>query len=127
MSAAPLSHEIDAERETPAPALVPIRTQEEPHAAGGPPRADDASRSELRRTHGTALMRFAFKFTLGDKYRAGDIVQETRLRAGRRPKVADGHAETVSPWLFTVARHIAIDPWRTTSRHDDVLDSSRST
>ena len=46
MSAAARNQEIDAERETPAPALVLMRTQKEPHAAGGPPRADDASRHD---------------------------------------------------------------------------------
>jgi hypothetical protein len=86
VSAATLSDEIDAERESPAPTLVLMRTQEEPHAAGGPPRADDASRSELWWILGTVLMRFAFKLTLGGKSRAGDIVRETRLRAWRHPR-----------------------------------------
>ncbi len=83
MSAAPPSHEIDAERETPTPALVLVRTQDEPRAAGSPSRADDASLSELWRIHGTVLRRFALKLTLGDNYRAEDLVQEARLRAWR--------------------------------------------
>ncbi len=55
MSAATVSHEIDAEREAPTPALVLMRTRKETRAAGSPSRADDASLSELWRTHGTVL------------------------------------------------------------------------
>jgi RNA polymerase sigma-70 factor, ECF subfamily len=116
------THEIDVERETPTPALVLIRTQEEPHAAGSLSRADDVSLSGLRRTYGIVRTRYAFKLTLGGNHRAGDIVQETRLRAGRYPAVAGGHAGTVRPWLFTVARPIAIGLWRALSRHDHVRE-----
>ncbi len=61
MSAATPEDENNAERETgaPAPALILMRTQEEPLAAGSPPRADEASLSELWRIHGTVRMQFA--------------------------------------------------------------------
>lgn len=124
MNAAALDHEIDAQREAgkPAPNLVLVRTQDQPRAAGSPPRASDESMRELWRVNGTVLMRFALKLTLGDKHRAEDIVQEALLRAWRHPEVVDGHAETIRPWLFTVTRNVAIDLWRTQSRHDDIIE-----
>ncbi len=124
MNAATLDHEIDAQREIgkPAPALVLVRTQEQPAVAGSPARAASESMNELWRIHGTVLMRFALKLTLGDSHRAQDIVQETLLRAWRHPEVVDGRAEVIRSWLFTVTRHVAIDMWRTQSRHDDIIE-----
>jgi len=78
--------------------------------------------NQLWRINGTSLMRFALKLTLGNKHRAEDIVQETLVRAWRHPEVIDGHAETIRPWLFTVARNVAIDLWRMQSRRDDVIE-----
>src|SRR5260221_9657974 len=68
--------------------------------------------SELWRHHGSALMRFACKLTLGDRQRAEDIVQETLLRAWRHPEVLGTGRAPIRPWLFTVARRVAIDVWR---------------
>lgn len=118
MNAAARYDEIEARRESgkPRPALVLVRTQEQP------PTAEDESMNELWRIHGPVLRRFALKLTLGDSQRAEDIVQETLLRAWRHPEVVDGHAETIRPWLFTVTRHVAIDMWRARSRHDDVIE-----
>ncbi|MHB8274436.1 MAG: sigma factor [Dermatophilaceae bacterium] len=42
-----------------------------------------------------------------------DIVQETLLRAWRNPKVLDQAQGSARAWLFTVARHLVIDEWRT--------------
>jgi RNA polymerase sigma-70 factor (ECF subfamily) len=87
-----------------------------------PRRANGESMNQLWRINGASLMRFALKLTLGDKYRAEDIVQETLVRAWRHPEIIDGHAETVRPWLFTVARNVGIDLWRTQSRRDDIIE-----
>jgi RNA polymerase sigma-70 factor (ECF subfamily) len=84
--------------------------------------AASKSMTELWEINGAALTRFALKLTLGNAHRADDIVQETLIRAWRNPHITDGHAETIRPWLFTVARHIATDLWRTQSRHDDALE-----
>jgi RNA polymerase sigma-70 factor, ECF subfamily len=78
--------------------------------------------NQLWRINGASLMRFALKLTLGDKYRAEDIVQETLVRAWRHPEIVDGHAETIRPWLFTVARNVGIDLWRMQSRRDDIIE-----
>jgi RNA polymerase sigma-70 factor (ECF subfamily) len=125
MNAAELDHEIAAQRGTgtPAPALVLVRTQEQPRVAGDPPRTRSESMNELWRIHSMVLRRFALKLTLGNHYRADEIIQETLVRAWRHPEVVDGHAQTIRPWLFTVARNVATDLWRTQSRHDDVIES----
>lgn len=78
--------------------------------------------SELWRTHGCALLRFAQKLTLGDRQRAEDIVQETLLRAWRHPEVLGSGCAPIRPWLFTVARRIAIDMWRARARTDETSD-----
>jgi RNA polymerase sigma-70 factor, ECF subfamily len=81
--------------------------------------------SELWRTHGSALLRFAQKLTLGDRQRAEDIVQETLLRAWRHPEVLGTGRVPIRPWLFTVARRIAIDMWRTRARTDEIPDGGQ--
>jgi RNA polymerase sigma-70 factor (ECF subfamily) len=92
------------------------------HALAGPARANGESMNQLWRINGASLMRFALKLTLGDKHRAEDIVQETLVRAWRHPEIVDGHAETIRPWLFTVARNVGIDLWRMQSRRDDIIE-----
>jgi RNA polymerase sigma-70 factor (ECF subfamily) len=75
--------------------------------------------SELWARHGRALLRFACKLTLGDRQRAEDIVQETLLRAWRHPEITGNGRAPLRPWLFTVARRIAIDMWRARTRDPD--------
>jgi RNA polymerase sigma-70 factor, ECF subfamily len=87
-----------------------------------PRRADGESMNQLWRINGASLMRFALKLTLGDKHRAEDIVQETLVRAWRHPEIVVGHADTIRPWLFTVARNVGIDLWRMQSRRDDIIE-----
>jgi RNA polymerase sigma-70 factor (ECF subfamily) len=48
--------------------------------------------------------------TGGDVHSAEDVVQETMLRACQRPGAVAG--QPVRAWLFTVARHWAIDQHR---------------
>ena len=84
--------------------------------------AHPESISQLWRINGASLMRFALKLTLGNQHRAEDIVQETLVRAWRHPEIVDGHADTIRPWLFTVARNVAIDLWRMQSRRDDIIE-----
>jgi RNA polymerase sigma-70 factor, ECF subfamily len=73
-----------------------------------------ASDEELIRAlyaeHAAPLLRYAVHLMSGDRQRAEDIVQETLLRAWQHPEaIADRPAR---PWLFAVARNLAIDSYR---------------
>jgi RNA polymerase sigma-70 factor, ECF subfamily len=60
--------------------------------------------------HAGPLLRYAMHLMSGDRQRAEDIVQETLLRAWQHPEaIADRPAR---PWLFAVARNLAIDAYR---------------
>lgn len=67
---------------------------------------------ELHGEHASALWGFALRLTGGDRERAEDVVQETLLRAWRSPTVLDVPDGARRAWLFTVARHLVIDDWR---------------
>ncbi len=77
----------------------------------------------LHDEHGGALWSFVLGLTNGDRARAQDVVQETFLRAWRTPAVLERTAQSPRAWLFTVAKRIVIDEWRTArSRHERVTD-----
>ncbi|MGF1428316.1 sigma-70 family RNA polymerase sigma factor [Kitasatospora sp. LaBMicrA B282] len=81
---------------------------------GGAERAtlDQKTLAELYRLHGPDLLRALVRLTSGDRGKAEDILQETFVRAWQHPEaIADG-PEKCRPWLFTVARRIAIDHFR---------------
>ncbi|MBO0856745.1 MAG: sigma-70 family RNA polymerase sigma factor [Nocardia sp.] len=65
--------------------------------------------------HAAALWRYTYSL-VGDPGRAEDIVQETLLRAWQRPEVLDQSTSSSRAWLFTVARHMAVDEFRS-ARH----------
>jgi len=62
--------------------------------------------------HGEALLCFVRRLTRGDGQFAEDVVQETLLRLWNRPQILEQRAESVRPWLFTVARNLVIDDRR---------------
>lgn len=83
-------------------------------SAGGGNSRRIASDEELVRAlyaeHAGPLLRYAVHLMSGDRQRAEDIVQETLLRAWQHPEaIADRPAR---PWLFAVARNLAIDAYR---------------
>jgi RNA polymerase sigma-70 factor, ECF subfamily len=57
--------------------------------------------------HGGPLLAYVERLTGGDRQQAEDVVQETLVRAWRHAERLA--SETARPWLFTVARKIAID------------------
>jgi RNA polymerase sigma-70 factor, ECF subfamily len=78
--------------------------------------------------HAVALWSFVVPLVGGDRVRAQDVVQETMLRAWRRPDVLDQANGSVRPWLFTVARNIVVDEWRRHRTDRDVpLESGAET
>ena len=54
----------------------------------------------------------ALRLCGGDRHRAEDLAQETMLRAWQHPPALDPNRGSVRAWLFTTARHLAIDAWR---------------
>ncbi|MBO4207024.1 sigma-70 family RNA polymerase sigma factor [Micromonospora echinofusca] len=69
--------------------------------------------TELYVAHAEALRRFLRRLTLGDLQAAEDLLQETLLRAWRHLDQLPTDVASLRPWLFTVARRLAIDAART--------------
>jgi RNA polymerase sigma-70 factor (ECF subfamily) len=78
----------------------------------------------LHDEHAAALWAFAVRLTGGDRQAAEDVVQETLLRAWRNPDSPAFSAEqsgAARGWLYTVARRIVIDEWRSRSVRPEKL------
>lgn len=74
--------------------------------------ADDARLLRvLQEEHSAALWRYVVHLT-GNRAEADDIVQETLVKAWRRPTVLDQSRTSARAWLFTVARNLVIDSRR---------------
>src|SRR5215203_4891807 len=74
---------------------------------------------QLHDEHAAALWGYCLRLTNRDHARAEDVVQETLLRAWRHRDRLDESRGSVRAWLFTVARNIVIDDWRTSrSQHE---------
>nr|WP_234312281.1 sigma-70 family RNA polymerase sigma factor [Streptomyces griseus] len=73
---------------------------------------DERTLQELQREHGPALLSFLLGLTYGDRQRAEDLAQETLVRAWLHPEAFDDSYDSIRPWLFTVARRLAIDARR---------------
>jgi RNA polymerase sigma-70 factor (ECF subfamily) len=82
--------------------------------------AEDQLMRVLHADHSGALWSYALHLTNGDRTRAEDVVQETLLRAWRHPRVLDQSQGSARAWLFTVARRIAIDGWRSATSRSEV-------
>ena len=81
---------------------------------GGDVRTDDGELLRaLHNEHGGALWSYVVGLTNGDRAQAQDVVQETMLRAWRNPQVLAQTSGSARGWLFTVAKRIVIDDWRT--------------
>jgi RNA polymerase sigma-70 factor (ECF subfamily) len=85
--------------------------------------SDETLLRALHDEHAHALWSYAVSLTRGDHARAQDVVQETLLRAWRTPAVLDQSHGSARGWLFTVAKRIAIDEWRSArNRHEFVAE-----
>ncbi len=77
----------------------------------------------LHDEHAGALWSYVVGLTNGDRAQAQDVVQETMLRAWRNPQVLTQQSGSARGWLFTVAKRIVIDDWRTArSRRERVTE-----
>ncbi len=66
----------------------------------------------LHDEHAAALWGFCLHLTDRDQAHAQDVCQETLLRAWKHPDVLTKPPSLARGWLFTVARNIVIDEWR---------------
>ncbi len=76
---------------------------------------------QLHDEHADALWSYCVRLTGHDRTRAEDIAQETLLRAWRHLDVLDEGHGSVRAWLFTVARNLVIDDWRSRRHHREVV------
>ncbi|MER5884041.1 sigma-70 family RNA polymerase sigma factor [Streptomyces sp. NPDC001941] len=96
-----------------------------PHGSTSPEQEEQSARADeraahlgeeavarLKAEHGRALHSFLLGLTFGDRQRAEDLAQETFVRAWRHPEALESDHASMRPWLFTVARRIAIDARR---------------
>ena len=74
--------------------------------------AEVALMQQLHDEHAAALWRFALRLVDNDRARAEDVVQETLLRAWRHRAILESSPPALRAWLYTVARNIVIDEWR---------------
>lgn len=74
---------------------------------------------QLHDDHAAALWRFCRRLVPTDRGRAEDVVQETLLRAWRDRTILESPPPAVRAWLFTVARNIVIDQWRSRRTHPE--------
>jgi len=85
------------------------------------PRSEVDLMQSLHDEHAAALWTYCVRLTGNDHARSQDLVQETMLRAWRHRDVLDGPGPRVRAWLFTVARNLAIDDWRTQRAHREYV------
>jgi RNA polymerase sigma-70 factor, ECF subfamily len=83
--------------------------------------SDDQLLRTLHDEHAHALWTYVVRLTGGDRARAQDVVQETLLRAWRTPSVLDQSKGSPRGWLYTVARRIVIDEWRSARTRPEVV------
>jgi RNA polymerase sigma-70 factor (ECF subfamily) len=82
---------------------------------GHRPLAGDELLVAVHGVHAAALQRYVRHLT-SDEEQTQDVVQETLLRAWRHPEVLERSEDSVRAWLFTVARHLVVDQYRS-ARH----------
>ncbi|MCW2796832.1 sigma-70 family RNA polymerase sigma factor [Nocardioides sp.] len=74
----------------------------------------------LHDEHASALWGYCLRLTDHDRARAEDVAQETLLRAWRHFSVLDESEGSVRGWLFTVARNLVIDEWRSRRARSEI-------
>ncbi len=85
-----------------------------------PDTTDERLLRALHDEHAGALWAYVVRLT-GDRAGAQDVVQETLLRAWRHPDVLDPTRGSARAWLFTVARRLVIDDWRSKRSRVELL------
>ena len=76
-------------------------------------KGDPKAFGELVRRHGPSVLGFLTAMT-GDREQAEDLFQETFKRVHEKAHTLRG--DSLKPWLFAIANHVAIDGFRRRSR-----------
>jgi len=87
----------------------------EPHLSDDADGGSSAAEALLRQIvdeYRRPLHRFLTRLLYGQEDLAEDLVQETLLRAWRHATTLVADRSKIAPWLYTVARHVAIDAIR---------------
>jgi RNA polymerase sigma-70 factor (ECF subfamily) len=80
---------------------------------GGAAMSAEERMAAIYHAHAGPVLRRLLRLTLGDLQAAQDLMQETMLRAWRNvDALATDDVNSVRPWLFTVARRVALDAAR---------------
>jgi RNA polymerase sigma-70 factor (ECF subfamily) len=70
--------------------------------------------------HAAALWHVVLRLVGNDRSRAEEVTQETLLRAWRHRRILEAPPPALRSWLFTVARNIVIDEWRSHRSHSEI-------
>lgn len=84
------------------------------------PGNDVALMQHLHDEHAGPLWGYCLRLTGQDRAHAEDVAQETLLRAWRHRTVLESPPRAVRAWLFTVARNLVIDEWRSRRRNSEL-------
>ena len=76
------------------------------------PQDEAALMRQVHDEHADVLWRFCLRLVGNDRARAEDVTQEALLRAWRHGTILESPPAAIRSWLFTVARNIVIDDWR---------------
>jgi RNA polymerase sigma-70 factor (ECF subfamily) len=85
------------------------------------PDSHDQLMQALHDEHAAALWNYCVRLTGHDRARAQDVCQEALLRAWKHPQVLSRPPAAMRSWLFTVARNIVIDEWRSRRAHAETI------
>lgn len=88
------------------------------------PASEDELIRALHDEHAPMLFAYVLRLTGGDRGWAEDVVQEALLRAWQHPAVLDASRGSPRAWLFTVARRIVIDAWRSHRVRPEVVSAA---
>ncbi len=98
---------------------VPALTVDDDEDDARPAIRDEAALAALYTAHAPSIVRFLADL-LGDRAAAADATQETFVRAFRRIDTLRD-TERVAPWLFGIARNVALEHRRARRRRGRVL------
>ena len=95
-------------------ARYPVKHRNERGAVTTLPDSQETTETRVRALYDDAagpLFGFVLRLT-GDRVRAEEVVQETLVRAWRQIPHLDPDTDKLRGWLFTVARNLVTDLWR---------------